>query len=131
MAEPEKNPKQDEIESLMRELGIQQGGQGAGAPAAPSQPAKRETSVHEVKKPQFDEFPAIAKPRAESNISLIRDVSLSIKVELGRTKLLVQDVLRLGAGSIVELDRLTGDPLDLYVNERLIARGEVLVINDN
>ena len=62
---------------------------------------------------------------------MLKDVSLNVRVEVGRTKMYVQDILRLAAGSVVELERLTGDPLDIYVNDRLVARGEVLVINEN
>ena len=66
-----------------------------------------------------------------SGIDLLGDVDLHVKIELGRTHMLVEDVLRLTDGSIVELDKLAGDPVDVYVNDRLIARGEVLVLNDN
>lgn len=64
-------------------------------------------------------------------IDLLRDVQLNVKIELGRTRMLVDDVLKLGEGSVVELDKLAGDPVDVFVNERLVARGEVLVLNDN
>lgn len=64
-------------------------------------------------------------------IDLLKDVELNVKIELGRSRMLVDDVLRLGEGSIVELDKLAGDPVDVFVNDRLIARGEVLVLNDN
>ena len=58
-------------------------------------------------------------------------INLNVKIELGRTRMLVEDVLRLGEGSVVELDKLAGDPVDVYVNDRHVARGEVLVLNDN
>lgn len=64
-------------------------------------------------------------------IDLLKDVNLHVKIELGRTRMLVEDVLRLGEGSVVELDKLAGDPVDIYVNDRPVARGEVLVLNDN
>jgi flagellar motor switch protein FliN/FliY len=64
-------------------------------------------------------------------MDLLRDVNLNVKIELGRSRMLVEDVLRLGEGSVVELDKLAGDPVDVLVNDRLIARGEVLVLNDN
>lgn len=66
-----------------------------------------------------------------SGIDLLGDVDLQVMIELGRTEMLVEDVLRLGNGSVVELDKLAGDPVDVYVNNRLVARGEVLVLNDN
>jgi flagellar motor switch protein FliN/FliY len=64
-------------------------------------------------------------------IELLKDVDLNVKIELGRTRMLIEDVLRLAEGSVVELDKLAGDPVDVYVNEQLVARGEVLVLNDN
>lgn len=66
-----------------------------------------------------------------SNIDLLRDVDLNVKIELGRSRMLVEDVLKLAEGSVVELDKLAGDPVDVFVNDRLVARGEVLVLNDN
>lgn len=64
-------------------------------------------------------------------LDLLADVNLNVKIELGRTRMLVEDVLRLAEGAVVELDKLAGDPVDVYVNDRHIARGEVLVLNDN
>jgi len=66
-----------------------------------------------------------------AGLSLLRDVNLHVKVELGRTRMYVEDVLRLNENSIIELDKLAGDPVDIYVNDRPVARGEVLVVNDN
>ncbi len=71
------------------------------------------------------------QPTGLTNIDLLDDVQLDVKIELGRTNLYIEDVLKLGVGSVVELNKLAGDPVDIYVNERLIARGEVLVLNDN
>ena len=66
-----------------------------------------------------------------AGLSLLRDVNLQVKVELGRTRMYVEDVLRLNEDSVIELDKLAGDPVDIYVNDRHVARGEVLVVNDN
>ena len=71
------------------------------------------------------------EPELSSGIDRLGDVELDVMVELGRTQMLVEDVLRLADGSVVELDKLAGDPVDVYVNGRLVARGEVLVLNDN
>jgi len=68
---------------------------------------------------------------AVQGIDLLRDVELNVKIELGRSRMLVDDVLRLGEGAAVELDKLAGDPVDVFVNNRLVAHGEVLVLNDN
>ncbi len=70
-------------------------------------------------------------PPEKCSIDLLRDVDLDLKIELGRTNMLLEDVLSLRRGSVVTLDKLAGDPVDLYVNGRLVARGEVLVLNDN
>ncbi|MEL7474079.1 MAG: flagellar motor switch protein FliN [Planctomycetota bacterium] len=64
-------------------------------------------------------------------IELLDDVNLNVTIELGRTRMLIEDVLRLNDGAVVELDKLAGDPVDVYVNDRHIARGEVLVLNEN
>lgn len=66
-----------------------------------------------------------------TGLEMLGDVDLHVMVELGRTEMLVEDVLKLNSGSVVELDKLAGDPVDVYVNQRLVARGEVLVLNDN
>ena len=85
-----------------------------------------ETSSFEL--PNFHQAMADAQV---SSIDLLRDVELNVKIELGRSRMLVEDVLKLGEGSVVELDKLAGDPVDVFVNDRLVARGEVLVLNDN
>lgn len=73
-----------------------------------------------------------APPSTEvATIELIRDVELDLKIELGRTHMHLEDVLKLKRGSVVALDKMAGDPVDVYVNGRLIARGEVLVLNEN
>ena len=66
-----------------------------------------------------------------ATLDLIRDVELDLKIELGRTHMYLEDVLKLSKGAVVPLDKLAGDPVDIYVNGRLIARGEVLILNDN
>ena len=76
-------------------------------------------------------FQQVMQDAQVSSIDLLRDVELNVKIELGRSRMLVEDVLKLAEGSVVELDKLAGDPVDVFVNDRLIARGEVLVLNDN
>lgn len=73
-----------------------------------------------------------APPSAEAaTIDLVRDVELDLRIELGRTNMYLEDVLKLRRGAVVPLDKMAGDPVDIFVNGRLIARGEVLVLNDN
>jgi len=64
------------------------------------------------------------------NLDFIMDIPLQLTVELGRTKMLVRDVLQLNQGSVVELTKLAGEPLDVFVNSKLVARGEAVVVND-
>ncbi len=66
----------------------------------------------------------------DRGIDLLLDIPLEVAVEVGRSRILVRDLLQLQEGSLVELDKLAGEPLDLYVNSRLIARGEAVVVND-
>lgn len=73
-----------------------------------------------------------AAPNTErATLDLIRDVELDLRIEFGRTNMYLEDVLKLRKGSVVPLDKLAGDPVDIFVNGRLIAKGEVLVLNDN
>lgn len=67
----------------------------------------------------------------QQNLDLLMNVPLQITAELGRCKMQVAEILKLGTGSIVELDRLAGGPVDLLVNSKLVARGEVVAIDDN
>ena len=80
---------------------------------------------------RLPDFNQVMQDAQVSSIDLLRDVDLNVKIELGRSRMLVEDVLKLGEGSVVELDKLAGDPVDVFVNDRLVARGEVLVLNDN
>jgi flagellar motor switch protein FliN/FliY len=80
------------------------------------------------------QFPSLA-PHASSqeagNISLIMDVFMEMTVELGRTRKLIREILGMGEGTIIELDKLAGEPVDILVNHKLIAKGEVVVIDEN
>ena len=77
------------------------------------------------------DFSQMLQDAAASSIDLLKDVDLNVKIELGRVEMTVEDILHLAGGSVVELDKLAGDPVDVLVNEQLVARGEVLVVNDN
>lgn len=84
-----------------------------------------------VKQFELDDFSGASASSEAATLDLVRDVELNVNIELGRTHMHLQDVLRLKKGSVVPLDKLAGDPVDIYVNDRLIARGEVLVLDDN
>lgn len=64
------------------------------------------------------------------DIGFLLDIPLEVAVELGRTKMLIKDLLQLGQGSVVELDKLAGEPMEILVNNKLVARGEVVVVNE-
>jgi flagellar motor switch protein FliN/FliY len=66
----------------------------------------------------------------KKNLDFILDIPLQVTVELGRTKLLVKDVLQLNQGAVIELSKLAGEPLDIFVNSKLVARGEAVVVNE-
>ena len=72
------------------------------------------------------------KRRQEStrDMDFILDIPLEVSVELGRTKMLINDLLQLGQGSVIELSKLAGEPLEILVNRKLVARGEVVVVNE-
>jgi len=63
-------------------------------------------------------------------LDMLLDVPLDVSVELGRTRMTIQDLLALGPGSVIELDKVAGEPLDILINDRLVARGEAVVVND-
>lgn len=122
MSDPQ---SQEEIDRLMREL--------AGAAAPPPAPAPAPDVPPPGAGPlRYEAFAAApASPRPEASLDLLNDVAVSLRVELGGTRLPVRDILKLGPGSVVTLDSLTGEPVNVYVNDRLVARGEVLVVDDS
>jgi flagellar motor switch protein FliN/FliY len=99
--------------------------------------SEAQSSLNEIKETVGGAGAPAGDPQAPDAVGLptglemLGDVDLHVSVELGRTEMLVEDVLKLSSGSVVELDKLAGDPVDIYVNQRLVARGEVLVLNDN
>jgi flagellar motor switch protein FliN len=94
----------------------------------PQQPARERV---QVQKPVFAPLEDTSEPNQKRNLDLILDVPLEFSVVLGKTKKTIKDVLALGAGSVVELSKLADEPLEVYVNGKLIAQGEVVIINEN
>ena len=80
--------------------------------------------------PQPTELQQNPPQMTPNNLDLILDIPMEITVELGRGRILIHKLLQLGQGSVIELTKLAGDPLDIFVNGRLIAKGEVVVVND-
>ncbi|WP_144352827.1 flagellar motor switch phosphatase FliY [Sporomusa termitida] len=98
-------------------------------PAPPPQPQPVQNVA--VQPVQFAPLKPAGMSGTDTNINLIMDVPLQITVELGRTRKLIRDILELTPGSVVELDKLAGEPVDILVNGKLIAKGEVVVIDEN
>jgi flagellar motor switch protein FliN/FliY len=78
----------------------------------------------------FEQLGSSAKTEIHNDIDLIMDIPVQLTVQLGRTKIAIKNLLQLAQGSVVELDGLAGDPMDVLVNGYLIAQGEVVVVND-
>lgn len=105
-------------------------------PPVMQQPIMQQTPVQpqqpiNVQSAQFAPLTAVQPQEIPVNIGLLMDVPLQATVELGRTKMPIKEILDLGVGSIIELDKLAGEPVDLVVNGKLIAKGEVVVIDEN
>ena len=118
----------------MQMPGMQMPGMGMGMPMGGMgmqgmMPGMAPTNVQPV------QFPNLMQPKLGAheagNIGLIMDVSMEMTVELGRTRKLIKEILGMGEGTIIELDKLAGEPVDILVNHKLIAKGEVVVIDEN
>ena len=96
------------------------------ADAAPAETMYEEALAQE----RFDETPGSAVPGREQRLDMVLDIPITLSMELGRTRMCIRDLLRLNQGSVVKLDRPAGEPLDILVNGCLIARGEVVVVNE-
>ena len=88
-------------------------------------------ATSDIKKVGFPSFKSPIKEKAENSLDMLFDIQMKVVVELGRTVLKIKDILELGPGSIIELDKLSGEPVDILVNGSLVAKGEVVVIDEN
>ena len=122
---------QSAIEELLKGANFEDAPPTADSPAAAQTAPGGAAVAIDAAPMELPSFQQVMREAQASSIDLLRDVDLNVKIELGRSRMLVEDVLKLGEGSVVELDKLAGDPVDVFVNERLVARGEVLVLNDN
>jgi flagellar motor switch protein FliN/FliY len=108
--------------------------------AAMPGPAKSEAAATATAEPSYAPAPEPAREQRpashaqnqplSSDMHRILDIPLMVTVELGRTKMLINDLLQLGQGSVIELSKLVGEPLDFLVNEKAVAKGEVVVVNE-
>ena len=93
--------------------------------------ADAETQKEETQPAKYEAPAAVSVAEKETrNIDLILDIPLQVSVELGKTKMLINDLLQLGQGSVVELEKLAGEPLDIYINGKQVARGEAVIVNE-
>jgi flagellar motor switch protein FliN/FliY len=103
-----------------------------GAEGKPKYRSIDDVDIHEVKK-LADQIrvgdDSLNKLKVQ-NLDFILDIPLKVTVELGRTSVMIKDLLQLGQGSVLELDKLAGEPLEILVNGKLIAKGEVVVVNE-
>jgi len=89
-----------------------------------------ESGGSSLSEPKFEELKKGGPAAPARDLDFILDIPLEVTVEIGRAKMLINDLLQIGQGSIIELNRLAGEPLDIYVNQKLIARGEVVVVGE-
>ncbi len=80
--------------------------------------------------PQLHSVDSSASHNENKNLELILDIPLRVTVELGRSKMVVSELLNLGQGSVIELNKLAGEPMEILVNDKLVARGEAVVVNE-
>jgi flagellar motor switch protein FliN/FliY len=133
--------KHNEIDALLNEDAVSGGGE-----APPEQVSDDEIGWDDVKQEMelgkvmpaktevtetsFNEIKKSEPVRSSLDMNFILDIPLTLNVELGRSRMLISELLQLGQGSVIELTKLAGEPMDIYVNQRLIARGEVVVVNE-
>jgi flagellar motor switch protein FliN/FliY len=110
-------------------MGMPMGGMGMGMPQ--NMGVNMGMNVPNVQQLQYPNLQAGLNAGEQGNISLIMDVFMEMTVELGRTKKTIKDILGMGEGTIIELDKLAGEPVDILVNHKKIAKGEVVVIDEN
>jgi len=154
-AEPEQiQHQQVQIEDNQQQLGFNQDRVHQSSPitqtSAPIQSFYSENKANQPTEPQhfgssfqqgtvtnvqpavFSNFEPIQLQQSETkNLEMLLDIPLQVTVQLGKTKRTVKEILELSSGSIIELDKLAGEPVDIHINDRLIAQGEVVVIDEN
>ncbi|QHE54267.1 flagellar motor switch phosphatase FliY [Pontibacillus sp. HMF3514] len=136
-APPNQAPQQSA--QVTQQQPVQQAPQQSAQTQQPQQPKQPQhiggmgdAQNADVQAAEFSSFNQVELPKNEQrNLDMLLDIPLRVTVELGRTKRTIKEILELSSGSIVELDKLAGEPVDIHVNEKLIAKGEVVVIDEN
>jgi flagellar motor switch protein FliN/FliY len=123
---------QDDIDKLMADDGELEQTWDGGLDSAQAAPGPGPASAPPIH--AFDPLPSPSasgpKDTRGRSLDFILDIPLEVSVELGRTKMVINDLLQLGQGSVIELTKLAGEPLEILVNNKLVARGEVVVVNE-
>lgn len=111
----------DSLDNLADKLAAESASQGGGGGG--SVPKQADGS-------EGDNFSRFGDEKKDRNLKMILDIPLKVSVELGRTRMPVRELINLAQGSVIELNKLAGEPLEVYVNDKLIARGEAVVVNE-
>lgn len=128
---------QDEIDAILKGAMTNNAQEVEKASFQPeeSDQSPTEKTIYQEEQISSNEYIALqknTKPNTvNGNIEMLLDIPLEVSVELGRTKIAIREMIQLGPGSIIELDKLIGEPVDLLVNDNLIAKGEVVVFDEN
>lgn len=131
--EHEKTEKQESSYSVSNEPGQESSQKNQkAAPQFVGGPHGKGVGDADIQSAQFQNFDPVELSNAEHrNLDMLMDIPLKVTVELGRTKRTIKEILEVSAGSVIELDKLAGEPVDIHVNEKLMAKGEVVVIDEN
>ncbi|WP_438970000.1 flagellar motor switch protein FliN [Methylophaga sp.] len=135
MSEDTQEKNQEMADEWAAALEEQSGESGDEAQEDPWAEAMEEQAKAEAAQPQANPAPVAqldddGKPRRDVDLDMVMDIPVTISMEIGRTRISIRNLLQLSQGSVVELDRLAGEPMDVLVNDTLIAHGEVVVVND-
>lgn len=136
--EPESNPSQPEVKQSIQNVETQAvKHEQTQVTNHVEQPINNYHNVSNqqpvtIQQAELSEFEDVSlNPNERNNLNMLLDIPLKVSVELGRTTQTIKDILEMGSGSIIELDKLAGEPVDIHVNNKLIAKGEVVVIDEN
>jgi flagellar motor switch protein FliN/FliY len=133
--------EQSEIDAMLKDIDLSDAADASGEGGAEGDKDLQWDDVHleleqskgpkpSVTPASFEEIHKHPSPKPSLNLDFILDIPLSLTVELGRNRMLISELLQLGQGSVIELTKLAGEPMDIFINQRLIARGEVVVVNE-
>lgn len=121
---------QDEIDALLQDGSLDAIHGMDDVPPPPSKPLTTTTTAPRAQQPKDAEFRLFEDELQNRNLQLLLDIDMRLSVELGRSRMPVEQVLELARGSVVELDRYEGEPVDIRVNNTLVARGSIVAVDD-